>query len=168
MKGRVLFWAYRSIAFLVAALVVSATALFDREVSYIDLLVAVIGTAGVVVTVFGIWVAVIFPRFVASLGGGVPASKTDDAKRYQVLLKSLYRAALVLVSSLFVLIIVAFLGEDSAALKGSLCAFVMLSFISLSESLFVSIVNGELAASDAINEGIILGVVRRRRRAAAH
>lgn len=97
----------------------------------------------------------------------MPLGKADDSKRYGVLLKSLYRAALVLVSSLFVLVITTFFGESSPWLRAALCAFCLLSFLSLAESLLTSIVSGELAASDAINEGVIIGVVRRRRRSAA-
>lgn len=164
MKINIPFAIYRAVALGGAGVFTWATTLNPINLNFIELVVSLIGAAGVVVTVFGIWLAVIFPRFVASLGSGIEIGKTEDATRYSVLLKSLYRSATVLCSALFILLILTFFYHASVATSASIFAFCALCCISLFESLFASIANGELAASDAINQGIVMGVVRRRRR----
>lgn len=166
MRARIGFLAYRAsaIAFL-CSISLAAGLRESAPPNYVDLVVALIGASGVVVTVFGIWVAIIFPRFVASLGNGVPAENQNDAHRYKVLIESLYRSAATLSSCIFILIITSFFHANSNEYKIAFCFFALSCSLSLCESLFLSISSGELAASDAINNGIMVGVIRRRRRA---
>lgn len=164
MKANVPFLAYRCVAIALVGGATAAAWHVTRQINYGDLLVTIVGVGGVVVTVFGIWLAVIFPRFVASLGNGVPLAETADAQRYNVLMRSLYRSAFVLISALGLLVVSTFFPADTPEFRSALCAYSMLSLLALAESLFSSIANGELAATEAINHGVVVGVVRRRRR----
>lgn len=164
MTTRAAFASYRVAVLMLAAVLSWLGFVVGAQPNYSDILVAIIGTAGVVITVFGIWIAIIFPRFVSSLGEGVEASKMDDSRRYKVLLVSLYRSALTLSAALVALLLVSFFPFQTKALAALMLFFSALCCISLFESLFSSVANGESAATDAINQGVVLGVVRRRRR----
>jgi len=125
---------------------------------------AMVALAGVVVTVFGIWVAIIFPGLVAGLESGNKDAARLQMKRYDTLISILYRSCFVLVSSIFVLIVCSFYGKSTITLSFFVAMFVWLAFFSITTSLFVAVGNGELAVSSRIDEGSILGMVRRLRR----
>ncbi len=164
MKVKLTFYFYRAFAVLVVVL----GSMFSIErgdfSERVTIVNAILGASGVVVTVFGIWIAIIFPRFVASLGEGVDLESNPDASRYQTLMKSIYRSAFVLACSLLVLMLISIFWVSSPIGKAFFFAYAALSCVSLGECLFASIVDGELTASDAINNGVFVGVVRRRRR----
>lgn len=62
MNVRAAFLGYRVIAITMVGALTFAAWSVTSSGQYVDLLVALLGSAGVVVTVFGIWIAVIFPR----------------------------------------------------------------------------------------------------------
>jgi hypothetical protein len=117
--------------------------------------------SGVVVTVFGIWVAVIFPRLLTGLESGAKAADLPDRSRYDALIKSLYRSCFVLCASFFVLLLTAFADVRSSFLYIAFAFFAWLCFFSIATSLWSSVANGEVAAVVGINDGILKGVVKR-------
>jgi hypothetical protein len=117
--------------------------------------------AGVVVTVFGIWVAIIFPKMLAGLESGVKSEGVPERARYRALIESLYRSCFVLCAASLVFLLVSFFGNDSRLFVASFSTFCWLSFSSISSALWVAVMSGEGAVVKGINDGIAAGVRRR-------
>lgn len=166
MNAKRLLFVYRILIVIVIGVAVYAAAMSDMQLNRSDFLGSIVDASGVVATIFGIWVAIIYPNFVAALSTGKSLKDTPESERYKKLIKSLYRSSFVLCSAVFLLsIFSAFSIEKETPLsRGSFFAYTILVFISISESLFYAIYNGEKALSGEINKGIFSGLMRRRRR----
>lgn len=117
--------------------------------------------AGVVVTVFGIWLAVIFPRLMSGLESGVKSEDNPDRDRFNELVKSLYRSCFVLCASFFVLLLISLSGARAGLISLPFSFFAWLCFFSVSSALWSSVANGEVSAVAGINVGILKGVKSR-------
>lgn len=140
---------------------------FARQVpvsTLVSVCAAMVALAGVVVTIFGIWVAIIFPRLIAGLESGDKNAAQPQLSRYDTLIAILYRSCFVLVSSIFVLIVCSFYGKNTIMLSFFVAMFIWLAFFSITTSLFVAVGNGELAVSSRIDESSVSGMLRRLRR----
>lgn len=131
----------------------------------IQVATSMVGLAGVVVTVFGIWVAVIFPKMLANVELSEANAGTNDKRRYDVLISSLYRSCFTLCANLFVFIVVSFYVADlsSRFFTFSVVGFLWLSFFSIVESLWSAVTNGELSAVDSLNKSAGIGLLKRLR-----
>lgn len=127
---------------------------------------SMVGLAGVVVTVFGIWVAIIFPRMLSGIESGSADDASKDKDRYHNLIKSLYRSCLVLCANLFVFITSSIYGSDikSQFFSSAVVTFLWLSFFSIISSLWGAVFHGELTAVSAINVSEGKGLLKRLRR----
>lgn len=123
---------------------------------------ALIAVAGVVVTVFGIWIAVIYPGFVSGLREGAAIS-SHEGERYRALLSSLYRSGLVLCLSTLCLFLLTFYDTHESFFPLAISSFCAFSVVSIIESLWGAIRSGDSSANDAINRGRVSGSHRNRR-----
>jgi len=166
VNAKSLFLVYRTLTLIAVGFTVYVAAMSDMGLNRSEFLGSIVDASGVVATIFGIWVAIIYPNFVAALSAGKTLKDTPDSERYRKLIKSLYRSSFVLCSAIFLLsVFSAFsIGKETPISRGSFFAYAVLVFISISESLFYAIYNGEKALSGEINKGIFSGVMRRRRR----
>ena len=164
MKTRFLFFAYRVGAIGLSGVAALAASQLNGELKYIEILSSLIGVAGVVITVFGIWVAVIFPRFVQTLSAGEGLGENPDHLRYQAIMGSLYRASFDLCACLVTLILLLTATSMTPTLRAAFVFFAAMCAISLGEALASSIVSGDRSSSDSINAGIRKGMMGRRRR----
>lgn len=117
--------------------------------------------AGVVVTVFGIWVAIIFPRLLAGLEAGAKSQEMPERVRYRALIESLYRSCFVLCASSLVFLLISFFGNDTKFFAKAFSAFCWLSFLSISSSLWKAVVSGDGAVAAGMSDGILTGTRRR-------
>jgi hypothetical protein len=166
VNAKNLFFVYRILIIVLISFGVCLAAVSDTELKRSEFLGSIVDASGVVVTIFGIWVAIIYPNFVAALNGGVPLNSTSESERYKKLIKSLYRSSFVLCSTIFLLSVFSVfpMTKETPFSRGSFFAYAALVFVSISESLFYAIYNGEKALSIEINKGIFSGVMKRRRR----
>jgi hypothetical protein len=117
-----------------------------------NLLSALAAFAGVVVTVFGIWVAVIFPAMLQGIQDGRDGSGRASLQKYNLLIKSLYASCFTLSATFFVFLVNAYLFSDTGLYRASIASFVWLSFVSIVISLWRAVVSGEWVAGEGINE----------------
>ncbi|QNN78038.1 hypothetical protein IAE60_00910 [Pseudoxanthomonas mexicana] len=168
MNGRWHFVAFRSSVMAIALVGAALAHLARGEIKVIEVLGGLIGAAGVVVTVFGIWIAIIYPRYVTSLESGAKPSNIEDAGRYKVLMTSLFRSAFTLVLSLFLLIVIGVFGVASPLLPAPFFFFSMMALVSIGESLMASIASGDSSAAKSLDEGAMKGARTRRRHGSKH
>jgi len=74
---------------------------------------ALIGFAGLVVTIFGIWIAVIFPVLSSLLISGKVKQEVSQLARYDVLVCALYKSCFSLTAAFFVFLVLSFLSDES-------------------------------------------------------
>lgn len=122
---------------------------------------ALVALAGVVVTVFGIWIAIIFPKIMQDLGSGRVPKDVPETARYQALVSALYKSCFVLCSGFFVFIVISFYGKQDRNLMVAVAFFSWLSFFSITLSLWAAVTNGELAAGNGITQKLYGGLVKR-------
>lgn len=130
----------------------------------LSMLAAIAAFAGVVVTVFGIWIAMVFPQLLAGLSSGSSVRDLPERGTYRALVVSLYRSCFVLCAVLFVTIAVTLYGESQDYLVKALAVFGWLSFFSVTAALWGVVAGGERTVVGQINAGILEGVRRRLRR----
>jgi hypothetical protein len=130
----------------------------------INVLTALVTIAGVVVTVFGIWIALIFPRLLSGYESGVGPSGLPEVARYNALVAALYRSCFALCASGFVFIIVGLYGVPDVLFLRSIAWFTWLVFFSICESMWSAVVSGEVALTVGINKSKKTGLIRRLRR----
>lgn len=166
MNAKPQFVAYRILIATAISFVTYIVAMSDMSINRSEFLGSIVDASGVIVTIFGIWVAIIYPNFVTALSSGKPLKKTPDSERYARLIKSLYRSSFVLCSAIFLFSIFSSfsIGKETPMSRGAFFAYSALVFVSISESLFTAIYNGEKSLSIEINKGIFTGFMRRRRR----
>lgn len=122
---------------------------------------ALIGFAGLVVTIFGIWIAVIFPVLSGLLADGTARQEVSQLTRYDVLVRALYRACFSLTASFLVFLVLSFQSGGSAFLFRSAAFFSWLAFASTAWALWAAIWNGEGAVVSGVDESLRKGVVKR-------
>lgn len=127
----------------------------------LEVLKALIGFSGVVVTIFGIWIAIIFPSFTSELAGGTSLADSSRADRYNSLISSLYRSCFSLTASFFVFLVASLHGQGSDFYSKSLVLFSFLVFFSIACALWSSVLNGEVEVVGQINDGILDGFKKR-------
>ncbi|MEZ5484581.1 MAG: hypothetical protein R3F01_05415 [Lysobacteraceae bacterium] len=151
---------------LTAVVVAALLSIAGQEVSLssgIAAITTLVGLAGVVVTVFGIWVAIIFPRVLSGLESGSSMASLPEKSRFDSLISSLYKSCFVMSAAGFVLILVVFYGSDDIYLAMTIVFFCWLSFFSLVSSLWVAVINGEVAAGHGVNVSNRKGTIERTR-----
>lgn len=129
---------------------------------------AMVALAGVVVTVFGIWVAIIFPKLVDGLESGSAPNSLPQKERYRSLISSLYRSCFILCVSTFVFLVSSLYGNETEFFRASVANFVWLAFFSIVSSLSAAVISGESAVASGINDSLRVGLIRRLRRAGKH
>lgn len=154
----------RCVALTLAVLVGLIAAASERASVDGGYLQSLASGAGVVVTVFGIWIAIIFPRLSQSIEVGADRRNLPENLRYRRLLASLARASVVLIGSLFLVVVLPFSNDSSSLLRFLVAVFGVLCVISLGESLLLAIVDGEGAVSDELQTKARAGFFRRRNR----
>lgn len=128
------------------------------------LLGVIISIEGVVVTIFGIWIAIIFPRLFGVIELGAKAGGVRDNVRYRALIESLYRSCFVLCAACIVFFLVSFFNRYATFFFASIFCFCSYSLLSLFESLWTSVWMGEGASVDRLNDARVSGALHRRRR----
>ncbi|MFC5441660.1 hypothetical protein [Rhodanobacter ginsenosidimutans] len=162
-KGSVKYSLVR-VALLVGLTIVSFA------IDYLDLgkistfLGVIISVEGVVVTIFGIWIAIIFPRLFGVIQDGEDFRHVRDNDRYNALVESLYRSCFVLCAACFVFFLVSFFDQYASFFFPSVFCFCAYSLFSLYESLWTSVWMGEAASVERLNDARTSGALRRRRR----
>lgn len=148
-----------------ALIVMAATAsLFADAVNntmLLEIQKALIGFAGLVVTIFGIWIAVIFPVLSGLLVDGKARREVSQLARYDTLVQALYRACFSLTASFFIFMVLSFCSEYSILLTRCVSFFSWLVFMATAWALWSAIWNGEGAVVGGINDSLKKGVVRR-------
>ena len=122
-------------ASIVSAVMVDPVALVGLP----DVLAVLVAVSGVIVTVFGIWIAVILPRLLDRLDSGEKPSEISDKKRYKALMSSLYRSCFSLCTSTLMLVLVVFHGNGSDLQIRFITVFIWLTVFSLIGSLWVAL-----------------------------
>ncbi|AVP99300.1 hypothetical protein C7S18_19945 [Ahniella affigens] len=125
------------------------------------ILVALISLSGVTVTVFGIWVAIIFPKLVSEVESGGKTSGDAERQKYDALIDSLYSACLTMCAGMIVLMVHAFFRNESQWLLRALGIFCWLSLFSMIRSLWISVMSGEVLLANEVNRGLLAGLTRR-------
>lgn len=150
--------------FLVAAVAAAALLTSPPEMTIVmEVLKVLIGLAGVVVTIFGIWVAVIFPAAVGKISSGVSRDKVPQLVKYDSLVVSLYRACFSLSACFFVFLLLSFFGSSGSWVRRFSVFFCWLGFISVVAALWSSLWSGESAVVLKINDAIKSGFLKRSR-----
>lgn len=129
--------------------------------SLVSIATALVALASVVVTVFGIWIAVIFPKMLQDLESGRDPKEVPERRRYMSLVAALYKSCFVLCSGFFVFLLLSFYGDQNRLLVGFVAFFSWLAFFSVVQSLWVAVINGEFAVGDGINQKIRKGLLKR-------
>jgi len=122
---------------------------------------ALIGFAGLVVTIFGIWIAVIFPVLAGLLEDGKTRKEVTQLARYDVLVRALYRSCFSLTASFFVFLVLSFCSISSPWVARAAALFSWLAFVATAWALWSAVWNGEGAVVGGINDSIRAGLVRR-------
>lgn len=117
-----------------------------------NLLSALAAFAGVVVTIFGIWVAVIFPTMLQGIEKGHGVSGRASLQKYNLLISSLYASCFTLSATFFVFLLNAFSSVGTSFYRTSIASFVWLAFVSIVIALWKAVASGEWAAGEGINE----------------
>lgn len=120
-----------------------------------------IGFAGLVVTIFGIWIAVIFPVLSGLLANGKVKREVTQLARYDALVRSLYRSCFTLTACFFVFLVLSFIPVVSPWVARFSAMFSWLAFVSVAWALWSAIWSGEGAVVGGVNESLRKGVVRR-------
>lgn len=148
-------------ALIAAAGIIS---LFGGEVEgsiLLEIQKALIGFAGLVVTIFGIWIAVIFPVLSGLLVNGKAKQEVSQLARYDVLVQALYRACFCLTASFFVFLVLSFCSDYSDFLIRAASFFSWLVFVATAWALWSAVWNGEGAVVGGIDDSLRRGLVRR-------
>jgi len=145
------------------AIVASIFASGTDKPTTIGVLAALVAMSGVVVTVFGIWAAIIFPRLLGNLGSGQKPESVPEQARFDALVSALYSCAFVLCACVFVLILTAFYEQALWLFNPAVACFSWLCFFSVWKSLWRALVHGELAANHGINQSRAAGLLPRLR-----
>ncbi|MFA6985225.1 MAG: hypothetical protein WC213_03355 [Arenimonas sp.] len=124
---------------------------------------ALVAFAGLVVTIFGIWIAVIFPAIAQVLTSGVPKGKVPELARYDVLVRALYRSCFSLCSCFFVFLVLSFYSTDGDWLVVFSVFFSWLAFWSIVLALWSAVWTGESAVVNSVNESMRSGLMKRLR-----
>lgn len=124
---------------------------------------ALIGFAGLVVTIFGIWIAVIFPVLSSLLVDGKAKQEVSQLARYDVLVRALYKSCFSLTATFFVFLVLSFFPSELKWVSINAIFFSWLVFFSTVLALWSAIWNGEGAVLGGINESIRSGMIRRLR-----
>lgn len=122
---------------------------------------ALLAFSGVVVAVFGVWIAVLFPGIVTSLASGTEKEKIPGYKSFGYLILALYRSAFVLCSLVFVTLMVSLSTVSTSAFVLSQAVFFYLCFFALVDCLAQTIGWGEKSVVDGLNTGHLEGATRR-------
>lgn len=125
-------------------------------------LIALAAVAGVVVTVFGIWVAIIFPRLLATLESGVAPQDAEDASKYRALIGALYSSGFTLCAIMVVTLLLTLYELDEYGLMIA-STFCWLALFSVSYSFWSSVISGDGAAVEVINRKAGVGLIGRLR-----
>lgn len=133
------------------------------KATIVNVLTALVAASGVVVTVFGIWAAIIFPRLLIGLRSGSAPNNLSEQSRYDSLVGALYCSALDLGANALVLILAGIYWRKEQCFSVLVVTFVWLSFFSIAQALASALINGELAANDGINGGRVVGLIQRLR-----
>lgn len=131
------------------------------EQTVLEIQKALIGFAGLVVTIFGIWIAVIFPVLSGLLADGKVKREVTQLVRYDALVRSLYRSCFTLTACFFVFLVLSFISDFSPWVARFSALFSWLAFVSTAWALWSAIWSGEGAVVGGINESVRKGVVRR-------
>lgn len=127
----------------------------------IQVQIALIGFAGIVVTIFGIWIAVIFPVLSGLLVDGKARQEVSQLARYDVLVRALYRACFSLTASIFVFLTLSFSVTYNEWVARAGVYFSWLVFIATSSALWSAVWNGEGGVVSGINQSMKLGMLKR-------
>lgn len=153
----------RSLLLICAALIGLLAANSPEPQAY-DHLQALASGAGVVVTVFGIWIAIIYPLLGQQVEGGADRRTLPENFRYRRLLESLARASIVLIGSLLLVVVLPYSSGSTWLLRFLVAIFGVLCVISLAESLLFALVAGEAGATDGLSSRARSGFLKRRNR----
>lgn len=129
--------------------------------SLVEIQKALIGFAGLVVTIFGIWIAVIFPVLSGLLADGKARREVTQLARYDVLVKALYRSCFSLTVSFFVFLLLSLSPVYSPWVARSGAFFSCLTFIATAWALWSAVWNGEVSVVDGINDSLRTGMIHR-------
>jgi hypothetical protein len=146
---------------VVVAAIISLCAEPVKGQSLLEVQKALIGFAGLVVTIFGIWIAVIFPVLSGLLVDGKAKQEVSQLVRYDVLVQALYRACFCLTASFFVFLILSFCSTYSDSLVRAASFFSWLVFVATAWALWSAVWNGEGAVVGGIDDSLKKGVVKR-------
>lgn len=122
---------------------------------------ALIGFAGLVVTIFGIWIAVIFPVLSGLLADGKAKQEVSELARYDTLVRALYRACFSLTACFLVFLILSFCAEISPCVARLSVFFSWLTFSATAWALWSAVWNGEGAVVGGVDASVKKGLVRR-------
>jgi hypothetical protein len=132
-----------------------------ESAAVINVVTSLVAVSGVVVTVFGIWIAIIFPRLYEELSSGVHPKASSDNKRYNNLVFSLYRSCFILCTSVFVFLIVSFYPGSGEFYSSAVVVFSWLAFFSIFLALWSSVIIGETSVARGLDSGERKGFIRR-------
>lgn len=156
------YWLFRAITLLAIVLTGIFVPLAIDGSRVAGLIGTLIAVEGVVVTIFGIWIAIIFPAYVAGQGKN-DGSEAREGARYRALLKSLYRSCFILCAGCICLLAVTFFVSYADFFSGAIFCFCALSLFSLFESLWTAVWVGDVSAASKLNVARKQGVLHRRR-----
>lgn len=122
---------------------------------------ALIGFAGLVVTIFGIWIAVIFPVLSGLLADGKAKQEVSELTRYDTLVRALYRACFALTACFLVFLVLSFSSYFDVWVARSSVFFSWLAFSSTAWALWSAVWNGESAVVGGVNVSVRKGLIRR-------
>lgn len=120
--------------------------------------------AGLVVTVFGIWIAIVFPRMLGGLASGATVEQVPERAKYRSMVRALYRSCFSLCSIVFVTIVLSLYEMGNSWLSRFVSVFCCLCFFSVVASLWGALAEGERAVVVQINSSLVDGVKKRIRR----
>lgn len=122
---------------------------------------ALIGFAGLVVTIFGIWIAVIFPVISGLLVDGKAKKEVSQLARYDTLVRALYRACFSLTACFFVFLVLSFSSNFTPWVARASSFFSWLTFLATTSALWSAVWNGEDAVVSGVDASVRTGLVRR-------
>lgn len=140
------------------ALLVADSSTPDRIAVAISALLAF---SGVVVAVFGVWVAVLFPGIVAGLASGVVKESVPGYQSFGYLIKALYRSAFVLSALVFVTLTVSLSTVQTHEFSLAQSFFFFLCFAALVDCFAQTIGWGERSVVEGLNAGHVEGSANR-------
>lgn len=129
--------------------------------SLVEIQKALIGFAGLVVTIFGIWIAVIFPVLSGLLANGKARREVTQLARYDVLVRALYRSCFSLTASFFVFLVLSLCPVYSSWVARSSAFFSCLTFVATAWALWSAVWSGEMGVVGGINNSLRAGMIHR-------